>query len=88
MVYGGKDVARERNTPGVRETDITWEDASNEPIRQGLRLTKTPDIGHGIGYAPKEVETIAGAINTTNDLIGMIIVDASDTDKYDLEDEE
>lgn len=88
MVYGGKTVAEERNAPGVRETDITWEDASNEPIRRGLRLTKTPVIGHGIGYAPKEVETIAGAINTTNDLIGMIIVDASDTDKYDLEDEE
>ena len=83
LVYGGRNVV---GSLGVRNNDISWEDAGDQQNRHGLRLTKTTE--HGIGYAQDEVNTIAGAINTTHDLIGMIIVDASDTDEYDFEDED
>ena len=69
LVYGGRDTNVKIRTTGYRNKDIAWEDARGETARRGLRLT-----GHGGDeYNTAEVETIAGAINTTHDLLGMII---------------
>lgn len=50
-----------------------------DKLKQGLRLTKEPEAD-GIGYAPDEVNTVAGSINTMHDLIGMIIINAANQD--------
>ncbi len=70
ILYGGRgiDVIRES---GRRNLDITWEDARGQLLRQGLRLVG--DAAATDGYNPAEVETVAGAINSIHDLMGMII---------------
>lgn len=67
LVYGNKEV----NGSDKRNTYITWSAGSIVPNVSGLRLvTKTED---GYGYEPKKAETLAGAINSVHDLMGMII---------------
>lgn len=69
LVYGGRNTTQGIATTNFRNKDIAWEDAKGEPARRGLRLT-------GIDadeYNKAQVDTIAGAINTAHDLLGMII---------------
>ena len=77
MVYGGKEINKTAN----RNLAIEWENADGLQTRSGLRLTSVSTAG--IGYEPDQVATVAGAINTMHDLIGMIIVDASSDDPED-----
>ena len=67
LIYGDEEV----NGSNQRNTYITWSAGSVVPNVSGLRLvTKTED---GYGYEPRKVETLAGAINSVHDLMGMII---------------
>jgi hypothetical protein len=79
LVYGGRDILGQHAL--TRNLDISWEDAGDVQNRAGLRLTK--ETTTGLGYQQDEVNTVAGSINTMHDLIGMIIVDATD-DTYDF----
>lgn len=67
LVYGNKEI----NGSEKRNTYVDWTAGSIIPNVSGLRLvTKAED---GYGYEPKQAETLAGAINSVHDLMGMII---------------
>lgn len=72
LVYGGRDTNADIATTNQRNLDIAWEDASEEVQRKGLRLVSN-DERYGVDYTPAEANTIAGAINSAHDLMGMII---------------
>jgi hypothetical protein len=58
-----------------RETDIAWNST------KGLRLTNKDS---GYDYNKNSIETLAGCINTTHDLIGMLVKDdINDINKAD-----
>lgn len=81
IVYGNKEI----NDSNERNTAINWKDASIIPNDEGLELIK--ETSKGYGYEPNEVETLAGAINSVHNLMGMIIaekVNLSDSDIQDL----
>ncbi len=65
VVYGDSIV----NGGNNRNMDIDW-DSTN-----GLRLITTNNNGNGFTYNINQVSTLAGAINSVHDLMGMIIVD-------------
>ena len=69
LVYGGRNTTNAIATTNFRNKDIFWENAKGEPSRRGLRLTGID----GDEYNTAQVDTLAGAINTAHDLIGMII---------------
>lgn len=69
LVYGGRNTTKAIASTNTRNKDIAWEDAKGEPARRGLRLTGID----GDEYNTAQVDTIAGAINTAHDLLGMII---------------
>ena len=74
LIYGGEDV-----NGGVRRNlDISWEKARAGMDRHGLRLV-TDFNGSSTGqylYNTTEINTVAGAINSVHDLMGMIITSA------------
>ena len=67
LVYGGKEV----NGSAKRNLNITWSDGSIVPNLSGLRMVTKKRAGYG--YEPQQVNTIAGAINSVHDLMGMIV---------------
>ena len=69
LVYGGRNTTSTIRETNYRNKEIAWEDAKGEPARRGLRLTGI----EGNEYNTKQVDTLAGSINTAHDLIGMII---------------
>lgn len=73
IVYGegdGKDDAS-----SMRATDITWKESPEYGKANRLQLITSNDNGNTFEYTPTEVETLAGAINSVHDLMGMIIQD-------------
>lgn len=56
-----------------RNKNINWCNALSIEDKEGLRLVKRTDEGH-FTYNTDQVDTIAGAINSVHDLMGMIIV--------------
>lgn len=72
-IYGDEDI----NGGLDRNMDVNWKDASIIDDGEGLRMIKPMD--GGIGYYPEETTTIAGAINSVNRLMGMIIEKHPDT---------
>ena len=81
LVYGGRDTTEGIKETNLRNKDIAWEDAKVEPSRRGLRLAGQG----GDEYNTAQVDTLAGAINTAHDLIGMIISANTDEELEDLE---
>jgi len=74
LIYGGENV----NGGTARNLDIKWESAKAVLERKGLRLvTDFQSANHNTenkyDYKVKNVETLAGAINSVHDLMGMII---------------
>lgn len=68
----------------IRNTDISWVDgklttAGAEP--NGLRLIHQDD--EGWSYSTDEVATVAGAINSVHDLMGMIITEVNSIESLD-----
>lgn len=67
LVYGDEEV----NASKKRNTYLDWSAGSIVPNANGLRLVT--NLPTGYGYEPDKVETLAGAINSVHDLMGMII---------------
>lgn len=75
LIYGGRDTSEIIRSTNRRNLDIAWEDGGNALARQGLRLTNLKPSGNGFTLDVNQVNTLAGIINTSHDLLGMIIVD-------------
>lgn len=63
VVYGDENQNQSLN----RNLDINWDSY------KGLRMVKEKPDGNGFIYDPEQVNTLAGAINSVHDLMGMII---------------
>lgn len=70
IIYGDFE---QNNSSNTRNRDISWNSY------QGLRMVKNDKEGNGFTYEPNQVETLAGAINSVHDLMGMIIESPSGT---------
>lgn len=67
IVYGNEEI----NGSKDRNTYIGWKEASIIQSDEGLKLvTEKPE---GYGYKTNAVNTVAGAVNSVQDLMGMII---------------
>lgn len=76
VVYGDKAM---NNNTNVRDTSMKWTmHGSIKPKNQGLRLITTDENGYLVH--PEKMSTVAGAVNSMHDLMGMIIQEV-DTDK-------
>lgn len=75
IVYGGRDTNTIIKNTDYRNLDINWEYANGVVERQGLRAV-LDDNGH---FNDKNLNTIAGCINTVHDMLGMIVVEKSDS---------
>ena len=64
LIYGDFE---QNDGSNNRNMDINWDSTA------GLRLVNEDKTGHGFTYEPIKVETLAGAINSVHDLMGMII---------------
>lgn len=76
MVFGGRETNTEIKETNERNTDTAWENARANLDRHGLRLVNDDAYRNGYEtdkYAVAEVNTLAGAINSAHDIIGMII---------------
>lgn len=71
VVYGGRNIDPDAKT---RNMDIAWYNAKAVSNKQGLRLVESNGPGH-YTYNPKNATTLAGILNSAQDLIGMIITD-------------
>ena len=71
VVYGGRNIDPDATT---RNMDITWYNAKAVSNKQGLRLVESNGPGH-YTYNPKNAATLAGILNSAQDLMGMIITD-------------
>lgn len=77
LIYGGRNVdpdAKERNL------DVSWYNAKAVSNKKGLRLINTVGPGR-YTYNPKAASTVAGILNSAQDLMGMIITDEIPTDE-------
>ena len=72
LIYGGQEIYGKDNK--FRNTTIQWEDAKKVQAKDGLRLVNN-NSALGYTYKPEEVNTLAGVINSAQDIIGMIITD-------------
>lgn len=67
-----------------RSTYIHWDDATSADLtKERLRMIRQDSDGFHTYYTPEEANTLAGAINSTHDLMGRIIVDWSDREMTD-----
>ena len=88
IIYGGRDTSDEIASTDNRNLDINWEDASNGIIRKGLRLISDEPGNNGFIKTydlSKEVNTLAGCINSVHDLMGMILVYTTEEDLQNLQ---
>ena len=69
LIYGDTAV----NGSALRNLVIRWEDAKKVLAKEGLRLVRNDEQSYGYTYSPEEVNTLAGVINSAQDILGMII---------------
>ena len=77
LIYGGRNLdpdAKERNL------DVSWYNAKAVPNKVGIRLINTLGPGR-YDYNPKAASTVAGILNSAQDLMGMIITDEQPEDE-------
>ena len=79
IIFGGRETNSAIATSHRRNTDYLWEDARKGLNRHGLRMVGTEIFN---GYNKAEVNTLAGCINSTHDLMGMIISSLRPEDLY------
>jgi hypothetical protein len=72
LIYGDKEI---NDKSAKRNTVIRWEDAKDILAKEGLRLVRNLDHNYGYTYNDDEVNTLAGVINSVQDIMGMIITD-------------
>ena len=76
VIYGGVSVSKQEGEKKYRRnTIIRWEDAKKIHAKEGLRLVRNLDSSVGYSYNKNEVNTIAGVINSVQDIMGMIITE-------------
>ena len=73
LIYGGADVSTDEGGALKRNTVIRWEDAKKVHAKEGLRLVRDLESPIGYSYRPEEVNSVAGVINSVQDIMGMII---------------
>lgn len=84
LIYGGEDLNTIYDGKGLRRNlVIRWEDAKKVLAKEGLRLVRADDKGLGYTYNPEEVNTLAGVINSVQDIMGMIITNDYPEDDID-----
>ena len=84
LVYGtgiGND-ENENDKSFARLTDISWRSTPITGEGQRLQLIQTNDE-NSYSYHKADVETVAGAINSVHDLMGMIIVEGDTPENLD-----
>ena len=77
LIYGGRNLdpnAKERNL------DVSWYNAKAVSNKAGIRLINTLGPGR-YDYNPKAASTVAGILNSAQDLMGMIITDEQPEDE-------
>lgn len=74
IVYGDESMSTKQTEDGKikRNLDIDWDSV------EGLRLVSNKKDGNGFEYNTEQVSTLAGAINSVHDLMGMIIVNPTE----------
>lgn len=72
LMYGNKT----QNEGTKRNLDIAWD--STEGLRMVKRLEDENNDPNGFTYDTSKINTVAGAINSVHDLMGMIIIDVDD----------
>lgn len=78
LVFGGRETNSNIAETNIRNTDIAWESAHASLNRHGLRLVNSDNRDKQLdGFSTAEVNTIAGAINSAHDIMGMIITDGT-----------
>lgn len=70
--------SEEESQDHERNLNIRWEDAKQLHAKEGLRLIKEDSFGYS--YNPEQVNTLAGVINSAQDIMGMIITEHFDAD--------
>ena len=82
LIYGGKNLSKDGKT---RNTDVQWHSAKSVIDKTGARMVHT--LGPGLySYDEAGASTVAGALNSVHDLMGMIIVDGLPADLTDTKD--
>lgn len=81
LIYGNTKI---NNNSKYRNTTIRWEDAKKVQAKDGLRLVNNNSL-LGYTYDTNSVNTLAGVINSAQDIIGMIITDDYPVDLTDIE---
>lgn len=81
LIYGDDKI---NNSDKYRNTVIRWEDAKKVQAKDGLRLVNNNSL-LGYTYNTDSVNTLAGVINSAQDIIGMIITDDYPVDLEDTE---
>ena len=83
LVYGGRKTNAEIAKTNERNQDINWESGRSLLDRHGLRLVHDPAVTGELNcYSKAEVDTVAGAINSAHDIMGMIINEGSNTELF------
>ena len=73
--------SKEASQDHERNLNIRWEDAKQLHAKEGLRLVKEGTLGYS--YNPDQVNTLAGVINSAQDIMGMIITEHFDIDNIE-----
>lgn len=68
IIYGTGELITGSENRYRRNQNLSWDNLS------GLRMVREKE-GSGFEYDPEQTETLAGAINSVHDLMGMIILD-------------
>lgn len=83
IVYGDRETNADYNdqlgSENARNMTIDWESANAVQHKEGHRLVKREENGR-YTYSRNQVNTVAGAINSMHDIMGMIIAGGQDSD--------
>lgn len=83
IVYGGRNIDPDATT---RNMDISWYNAKTISNKQGIRLIESTSPGQ-YTYNIDNAGTLAGILNSAQDLMGMIITDEKPDDPADANDQ-
>lgn len=79
IIYGNESINGSKN----RNMSIKWQDGTETTEPAGLRLININEDGYS--YNEQQINTLAGAINSVHDLMGMIIQKKENITEEDIE---
>ena len=77
LIYGGRNLNPDAK---ARKMDVNWYNAKAVANKDGVRLINTLGPGR-YSYDPAAASTVAGVLNSAQDLMGMIITDEMPEDE-------